>query len=168
MKKSTLPRNPHLLQNQQFIVEGLSNADRIVTRDEITVEIDTIDRPDKTVVPSGRINPGTLNITLDFADTQARAEYISWFNLCKDTGQSNGVLGLGASAGGIDPNYKKSATIVYYRLYQDNTGTDKVYQTQLIGCFPKNYKLPAYDMDKAETAMLSLEIQYDDVQTNVS
>ena len=169
--KSVLPRNPHLTQNQQFIVQGLPTASRIVTRDEITVEIDTIERPDKTVVPSGRINPGTFNITLDFADNQARAEYIGWFNQCKDQGQgqaqTSGVLGFGGS-GGVSPDYKKSATIVYLRLYQDSTGTDKEYKTELIGCFPKSYKLPKYDMDEAETSMLELEIQYDDVTTNVN
>lgn len=141
--------NPYLMQNQQFIVEGLP-AVRIITRDKVKSEIDKIERPDKTIVPSGRINPGTFNVTLDFADNEARAAFINWKNMAIDNGQ------------GVNPQYKKNALIVFGRLYQDSTGTDKEFKQRLLGCFPLSATIPDSDIDKAEACILEMEISYDD------
>ena len=149
LQKATMSSNPYLMQNQRFVVEGLPSA-RIITRDKIKSEIDKIERPDKTIVPSGRLNPGTFNITLDFADNEARSAFINWKNMAIDSGQ------------GVNPQYKKSATIVFGRLFADSTGTDKELKQQILGCFPLSASIPEYDMDKSEACILEMEISYDD------
>jgi hypothetical protein len=149
LEKSTLSPNPFLMQNQQLIVEGLPTA-KIITRGSIASEVDLIERPDKTAVPSGRLNTGTFAVTLDLADNQTRAAFIGWANMRIDQGQ------------GIDPRYKRNVTIVFGRLYSDSTGTDKDYKIELRGCFPISVTIPEGDIDNAEACLLEMELHYDE------
>ena len=179
MRKATLSRNPFPQNKQRFIVEGMPNSANIITRDNITIEINTAERPDKTVIPIGRVNSGEFNITLDFADDATRFEYIRWFNRCVDRGSTTS-LATGDRGGfltsvledadnanvtqvkGIHPDYKRAATIVYHRLFQD-TGVLPV-KLSLAGCFPKSMTAPDFDMDGEDMATLEMSISYDDAQ----
>jgi hypothetical protein len=176
MQKATLSPNPLPQNKQRFIVEGLPEAKRIITRDNISIELGSADRPDKTVVPVGRVNPGEFNITLDFGDDLARGDYIKWFNMCIDKGtaaresgaarrtltQDNGVSAGLTYAGveGINREYKKRATLIYHRLYRE----EQPIVVKLIGCWPKSIQLPDFDMDGEEMVTLEASISYDDVQ----
>ncbi len=178
MRKATLSKNPLPQNKQRFIVEGLPNSANIITRDNIAIEINTAERPDKTVVPIGRVNSGEFNITLDFADDLTRIEYIKWFNQCVDrasttslsggnTGFLSGVLDDANNATqnqvkGIQPEYKKSAVIVYHRLFIDSSV--QPVKLKLAGCFPKSMTAPDFDMDGEDMATLEMSISYDDAQ----
>lgn len=178
MRKATLSKNPFPQNKQRFIVEGMSNSANIITRDNITIEINTAERPDKTVVPIGRVNSGEFNITLDFADDLTRHEYIRWFNQCVDRGSSTTLSGSGTGflngvledannatqnqVKGIHPEYKKSAVIVYHRLFIDSSV--KPVKLKLAGCFPKSMTAPDFDMDGEDMATLEMSISYDDAQ----
>lgn len=174
MRKASLSPNPFLQGKQRFIVEGLPECSRLITRDTISVELGVIERPDKTVVPAGRIATGEFNVTLDFADDLARQAYISWFNMCKDkvasasaaTVEAGGTVQTSTSTGsvpGIDPNYKKTATVIYHRLYQDPGGQQQPLKVRVYGCWPKSMTLPDLDIDGEECSTLEVAISYDDV-----
>lgn len=178
MRKATLSKNPIPQNKQRFIVEGMSNSANIITRDSISIEINTAERPDKTVVPIGRVNSGEFNITLDFAEDSTRDEYIKWFNRCIDRASTTTLSGGGTGflAGaleepdnvdqgqvkGIHKDYKKSAVIVYHRLFVDSDV--KPVKLKLAGCFPKSMTAPDFDMDGEDMATLEMSISYDDAQ----
>jgi hypothetical protein len=176
MRKATLSPNPIPQNKQRFIVEGLPECDRIITRDAINLEIATADRPDKTKVPIGRVNPGDFGITLDFADDKARNEYLGWFEMCIDRGsalratnaRTRELIGAGGDVAsrtyggvpGIDPKYKKLASIIYQRLYIQ----EPPIVCKLIGVFPSSCEFPDYDMDGEDLCTLSMTLSYDDVE----
>jgi hypothetical protein len=178
MRKATLSKNPFPQNKQRFIVEGMTNSANIITRDNITIEINTAERPDKTVIPIGRVNSGEFNITLDFADNDTRYEYINWFQRCIDRATTTSVSAISGQGGltgvlqgdtttagliiGIDPDYKKNAVIVYHRLFQE-IGVLPV-KLKLAGCFPKSLTAPDFDMDGEDMATLEMSISYDDAE----
>lgn len=178
MRKATLSKNPLPQNKQRFIVEGITHSANIITRDNISIEINTAERPDKTVVPIGRVNSGEFNITLDFADDLTRIDYIKWFNQCIDRASATSLSGSGTGflsgtldtpdnanltqVWGIDPSYKKAAVIVYHRLFKDSTV--KAVKLKLAGCFPKSMTAPDFDMDGEDMATLEMSISYDDAQ----
>ena len=177
MRKATLSPNPVPQNKQRFIVEGLPECNRIITRDAVNIEIATADRPDKTKVPIGRVNPGDFGITLDFADDKGRNEYMRWFEMCIDRGSSlrqtnartrelvNPTGGDVASRTygaipGIDPKYKKLVSIVYHRLTIENPPI----VCKLIGVFPSSCEVPDFDMDGEDLCTLSMTLSYDDIE----
>lgn len=163
MRKASLSPNPFTAAKQRFIVEGLPEADRIVTRDEISLEYGVIERPDATRVPKGRVAPGDFGVTLDFADDLARNAYMSWYHQCRDRGGTTGQVDIAdGPVVGIDPNYKKTVYIIYHRLYITPGGVEQPAKLELLGCFPTNISFPEYDMDSEDSSMLSLTISYDD------
>lgn len=163
MRKATLSPNPFTAAKQRFIVEGLPEADRIVTRDEISLEYGVIERPDATRVPKGRVAPADFGVTLDFADDLARNAYIEWYNMCRDRGGTTGRVDVSdGPIVGIDPTYKRTAYVIYHRLYITPGGTEQPAKLELLGCFPTSISFPEYDMDSEDSSMLSLTISYDD------
>jgi hypothetical protein len=176
MRKATLSPNPIPQNKQRFIVQDLPEANRIITRDNITIELGSAERPDKTVVPVGRVNSGEFSITLDFADDKARGDYQKWFEMCVDRGsslrQTNATTRelLGSTGGatdrtykgieGINKNYKKTASIIYHRLYVE----EPPITCKLIGVWPKSMEIPDFDMDGEEMCTLSMTLSYDDAE----
>ncbi len=163
MRKGTLPRNPLPVAKERFLVEDLPEANGITQRDEIEIAFATSERPDGTVVPIGRTQPGTFNVTLDFSDDETRQAYIGWHAMSKDRASQAGQID--SSDGpvvGIDPNYKKSVTLIFHRLYKSSGGLDQPVKVLLTGCFPVSYTIPAYDMASEDMCMLTLSISYDD------
>lgn len=163
MRKATLPPNAFLIAKERFLVEGLDEANGITQRDEIELAFATSTRPDGTVIPIGRTQPGTFNITIDFADDATRRDYIRWYNMCKDRAAQSGQLdSVDGPVVGIDPEYKKQCTLIFHRLYKSTTGLEQPVKILLRGCFPVSYTAPAYDMASEDTAMLTLSISFDD------
>jgi hypothetical protein len=177
VRKATLSPNPLPNNKQRFIVQDLPECNRIITRDNITIEIGSAERPDKTVVPIGRVNSGEFGITLDFADDKARSAYLGWFEMCIDRGTSlratnaltrdlvNATGGDVASRSysavpGINPKYKKLVSIVYHRLYVG----EPAIVLKLIGVWPKSCEAPDFDMDSDELCTLSMTLSYDDAE----
>lgn len=157
MKKATLSPNPVLQAKQRLIIDRLPESDRVITRDTIAMEIGSVDRPDKTKVPIGRVNPGEFNVTLDFADDAARDAYYNWFLECIDNG------GRGDTPG-INPTYKRNAVIKYDRLYRTTERSGQPISLRLIGCFPTSCTMPDFDMNGEDTSNLEMTISYDDVR----
>jgi hypothetical protein len=175
MQKATLSPNPLPQNKQRFLVQDLPECRRVITRDTIAIELSSAERPDKTVVPIGRVNSGEFNITLDFGDDLGRGDYLKWFNMCIDKGTKERSSGANsrdlsedvtnssvtyAGVAGIDPGYKKLATLIYHRLYNE----DNPIIVKLIGCWPSSLTLPDFDMDGEEMLTLEMTISYDDVQ----
>ena len=151
MRKATL--NPNTLPNNkgELQIEGFPFANRIIQRDALNSELGTIERPDKTVVASGRTEPGEFNVTLDLADNAARVGYYAWHQLAKDA--ASGVASAEADVvegadlygfdygnyttgdnpyltdsvnerPGIAANYKRKAQITYHRLYAQGSNAN--------------------------------------------
>jgi hypothetical protein len=178
MRKATLSPNPIPQNKQRFIVEGLKECNRVITRDNITLELAAADRPDKTSVPIGRIANGDFGITLDFADDLARRDYLKWFEMCVDKGSSMRQTGAATrdltgsviadakaktydSVEGINKDYKKLASVIYHRLYK---GKEQPIVLKLIGCWPKSIEAPDFDMDGEDLCTLSMTISFDDAE----
>jgi hypothetical protein len=163
MRKATLPKNPLPVAKERMIVKDLPDANGITNRDEIELAFATSTRPDATVVPIGRIQPGTFNVTLDFSDDRTRAAYLKWHSMCRDRASSAGQIDTSdGPVVGIDPDYKKQVTLVFHRLYKSAGGIDQPVKVLLRGCFPVSATIPAYDMTSEDMCMLTLSISYDD------
>lgn len=147
MRKATLNPNPFVNAKQELQIEGFQYANRIIQRDSITQEVGQIDRPDKTVVSNGRVEPGEFSVTLDPADTLCREEFDKWMHMAIDKASSvssaKGDQQLGADLYtyeynnfqygdinalsnddgrvGIDGNYKRKAIITIYRLFKPSS-----------------------------------------------
>jgi hypothetical protein len=160
MKKARLEGNILPKAKQRFIVQGYPSADILyLTRDVIEMTLGVIELPDQTKVPGGRKRAGEFTLTLQFARNADREIYLDWFNKCVDTESS-----------GIDPTYKRDATIIYERLFNGSPGNYNSgsalppVRAALYGCWPSSVKLPDYDMNSDESdgdSKLEVTIQYD-------
>lgn len=143
MRKGTLNPNALPTAKQDFQVEGWPWANRILTRDAITAEVTSNERPDKTLVPVGRHETGEFNITLEAADNDSRKGYWKWHQMAIDGASAISSASADNDIGadlynfdyrnysttnqngriGIDAKYKRKAVITMYRLWDGgNTG----------------------------------------------
>ena len=172
MKKQKLEGNILPKAKQRFSVDGFADATVLyLTRDVIEMTLGVIELPDQTRVPGGRVRAGEFTMTLQFAKDEDRNMYITWFGFCIDGGSGSGQ-GTG-NIPGINPNYKRNATIVYNRLFQ-GTGTGgnsrSAVTARLEGCWPSSLKLPDYDMNSDESdgdCNLEVTMSFDDVIIDV-
>lgn len=165
MRKAVLSPNPFPQAKQRFIVDGLLESSHVATRDTIEIAIETADRPDGTKVPIGRTNPGEFKISIDLADDAVRRDYEGWADDCIDRGSRYTYGDANAAGGaieGISPNYKRDATLVYYRLYRSDQADQQPLKYRLIGCFVTSRTLPDYQMDGKDMSMYEFNISYDD------
>lgn len=176
MQKATLSTNAALQSKQRMIVEGIPTASAIITRDEITLEVEVVERPDGTQIPGGRVQPGEFNVTIDLADNDTRRAYYGWYTQSIDQGGKNSVEGqqvdfqnprVGTIPGiGISRlvtgSYKRSVTIVYHRLQQLQGVENQPIVLSLLGCWVKSCSLPDYDMAGTESSQATFTICYDD------
>jgi len=159
MRKAVLSSNPFPQAKQRFIVDNLDESSNVVTRDTIEIAIETTDRPDGTKVPIGRTNPGEFKISIDLADDRVRRQYENWADACIDLGSRYTYSNSGV---GISEDYKRNATLVYYRLFQSDNPDMQPLKYRLIGCFVTSRTLPDYAMDGKDMAMYEFNISYDD------
>lgn len=159
MRKAVLSTNPFPQAKQRFLVDGLDESSHVVTRDTIEIAIETADRPDGTKVPIGRTNPGEFKISIDLADDTVRRGYEAWADASIDLGSRYSYSDSGV---GIDANYKRNATLIYYRLHQSRDPDEQPLKYRLIGCFVTSRTLPDYQMDGKDMAMYEFSISYDD------
>jgi hypothetical protein len=159
MRKAVLSPNPFPQAKQRFLVDGLPESSHVTTRDTIEIAIETADRPDGTKVPIGRTNPGEFKISIDLADDNVRRGYEGWADGCIDQGSRYTYSDSGL---GISEDYKRNATIIYYRLYQSRNPDMQPLKYRLIGCFITSRTLPDYQMDGKDMAMYEFNISYDD------
>ena len=118
MRKAVLEGNILPKAKQRFLVDGYTGADIIyLTRDVIEMAVGVIELADQTRVPGGRIRSGDFTVTLQFARDKDRETYLDWFENCVDV-PGDGSVGGGH---GINPTYKRNATIIYYRLFTGST-----------------------------------------------
>jgi hypothetical protein len=163
MQKRTLEGNILPKAKQRFLVNGLPEVIIHLTRDPIPMEIGVINLADQTRVPGGRVRAGDFTIEIQFARNEDRQAYSEWFNMCKDVSGDKG----------INPKYKRDATLIYFRLFRGSPGTYDSgsdlppVRARLFGCFPSKMELPALDVkaDNGEDGdtMLKVTINYDDV-----
>jgi len=159
MRKAVLSANPFPQAKQRFLVDGLRESSHVTTRDTIEIAIETADRPDGTKVPIGRTNPGEFKITIDLAEDAVRRDYEGWADSCIDQGSRYSYSDSGV---GISPDYKRNATIIYYRLYKSDRAEMQPLKYRLIGCFVTSRTLPDYQMDGKDMAMYEFNLAYDD------
>lgn len=170
MRKAVLEGNILPKAKQRFLVDGYTSADIIyLTRDVIEMAVGVIELADQTRVPGGRIRSGDFTVTLQFARDKDRETYLDWFENCVDV-PGDGSVGGGH---GINPTYKRNATIIYYRLF---TGATQGYPSgtnsppvvaRLYGCWPSSIKIPDYDInsdDGEADTNLEVTINFDDVE----
>ena len=155
MRKQVLEKNILPTAKQRFVVQGLAAADLVlISRDPIDRKLGVIALPDQTRVPGGRTRAGDFKVKLQFARDSDRNAFVSWHDLCVDDGTERG----------IDPNYKKDATMTYLRLYAGKPAVT----VALTGCWPCSVNLPNYEMDGDDGAngdcVLELTINFDDVE----
>lgn len=181
MKKQRLEGNILPKAKQRFIVDGFTSTDILyLTRDVIEMTLGVIELPDQTRVPGGRVRAGEFTMTLQFARDIDRNMYITWFEYCVDGGPPSGGIGINTNqiAGnvreevdGINPIYKKNATIIYNRLYKGGAVTKNLVTARLEGCWPSSLKLPDYDMNGDESdgdCTLEVTMSFDDVRIDIT
>jgi len=165
MKKRALEGNILPKAKQRLLIDGYSATEIIhITRDVIEMSLGVIELPDQTKVPGGRKRAIEFTTTLQFARNNDREVYLDWFNKCIDSGRDDS---------GIQPDYKRNATIIYHRLFRGspgnyNTGSDlPPVRARLYGCWPSSLKLPDGDINADEgdgDCMLEVTLQADDAE----
>lgn len=165
MLKNALEKNILPKAKQRLIVSGLPETSVIhLTRDPISAELGVINLADQTRVPGGRIRAGEFTVTIQFGRNEDRNAYREWHNQSKDRPGDQG----------INPAYKRDATIVYYRLFRGSAGVFDSgsdlppVRVRLKGCWCSKLELPALDVkadsgDEGDT-ILTATIQFDDVE----
>ena len=154
MRKRVLEQNILPTAKQRIVVQGLAAADiLLISRDPIDMKLGVIALPDQTRVPGGRRRAGDFKVTLQFAHDPDRNAFNDWFKQCVDAG----------TPAGIDPNYKKDATLTYLRLYSGKQAVT----VSLFGCWLSSANLPNYGMDDddgANDTRLEVTVNFDDVE----
>lgn len=174
MRKAVLEGNILPKAKQRLLIDGFPSSDIIyISRDVIEMSIGVIELPDQTKVPGGRKRAGEFTTQLQFARDNDRNAYLKWFNQCIDqggriAGKDNGDIV------GIDANYKKSGTIIYYRLWTGSASAGNLsgsksspVRARIYGLWPSSLKLPDYDMNSDESdgdCQLEVTLQFDDVE----
>lgn len=163
MQKATLEGNILPKAKQKFLVDGFTDADIIyISRDVIQHTVGVIELPDQTRVPGGRRRAGEFTTTLQFARDTDRETFVKWSEMCIDRGER-----------GVDPTYKRNATIIYERLFQGspdtyNTGSNvPPVRARIYGVWPSQFTLPDHDINADEgdgDCMLEITLNYDDVE----
>lgn len=163
MRKAVLEGNITPKAKQRFLVDGMPGAEIIyLTRDPVEMSLGVIELPDQTAVPGGRKRMGEFNITLQFARDNDREAYLEWFNMAVDQGED-----------GINPLYKRSATIIYLRLFRGSSGTFNngsdvpPVRARLYGCWLSRIQLPDYDLNADEgdgDCVLECTLRFDDAE----
>ena len=155
MRKRVLEQNILPTAKQRIVVQGLAAADiLLISRDPIDMKLGIISLPDQTRVPGGRRRAGDFKVTMQFAHDPDRNAFNEWFKQCVDAG----------TPAGIDPNYKKDATLTYLRLYSGKQAVT----VSLFGCWLSSANLPNYGMDDDDGAngdtKLEMTINFDDLE----
>jgi len=164
MRKSVLEQNTVLKAKQRFLVDGLIGTDIVLlTRDPLEVAVGVIELPDQTRVPGGVRRAGEFGITLQFGRNTDRETFVRWANMCVDRGER-----------GLDPSYKRSGTIIYYRVFQGSPGTYDSgtdlppVRARIFGLWPQSYNLPDFDLSADEGAdascVMEITMSFDDAE----
>ena len=156
IRKAILEQNTALKSKQRFLVDGLVSADIVLlSRDPLEMSIGVIELPDQTRVPGGVRRAGEFGLTLQFGRNSDREVFRRWHMMCVDQGER-----------GIDPTYKRSGTIVYYRVFQGSPGTFNSgsdlppIRARLFGLWPQTINLPDMDLtaDEGEDGSCVMEV----------
>ena len=162
IRKRTSEDNTFLANNQQFLVRGLPRTLIMYKRDAFDSEIGQVEKADGTFSPTGRRKPGEVNVTFQFADPDVWKAYYEWHEQSIDQGDGQG----------INPQYKRPATIIFERLYKGspgdfNTGRDLPdRKIEMIGCWLKKLTVPAGDIAAEEECVVEGTICWDDLDLN--
>jgi hypothetical protein len=164
MQKNTLEKNILPKAKQRFLVSGLPEGQIIhLSRDPISMEFGVINLADQTRVPGGRVRAGEFTVQLQFGRDQDRNAYSEWWEQARDREGDKG----------INPAYKRDATIIYYRLFRGNAGVFDSgsdlppVRAKLEGCWCSKLDLPSLDIkadsgDEGDTILIAT-IQFDNV-----
>lgn len=163
MQKRTLEGNILPRSKQRLLINGLPEGIIHLTRDPIPMEVGVINLADQTRVPGGRIRSGDFAVEIQLARNEDRVAYRDWFLMCKDVPGDKGV----------DPKYKRDATLIFLRLFRGSPGTYDSgsdlppVRARLFGVWPSKLELPQLDVkaDNGEDAdsILKITLNYDDV-----
>ena len=173
--KKVLEGNIFSKGNQTLTIKGMLNEKPLVilSRDEITLEQSVIELADKTQVPGGRNNFGEFNLVVQLAMDDHRREMFRWYEQCL-----NKRGGAANSNEGIDPNYKRTGSIIYRRQFTGAPSSEFVeagagsnlenFTLDLIGIWPKSMAFPEFSMSDGDEgdsdSMLTMSLCYDDIR----
>ena len=156
--KQVLEGNVLRKSQGELLIDGLETAGIIhITFGDIASEMDVIELPDRTKVPTGIGNAGEFDVEIQLAHRESLNAYISW-----------AMMGRDRSTDGLNPQYKRNGTIIYHRLFQGGgeTAAGRALpneRVRLFGMFVQNYTLPGMEMDSTDDNRLALTLSYDDV-----
>jgi hypothetical protein len=143
MQKQTMEGNILPKAKQRFQVDNLGETSMQITkRGELDVEVGVIKLADETQVPGGRVRAGSFETEFQFGDPAVANQFWKWFKMAIDSG----------SGKGINPTYKRNATIMYLRLFDGNSDTYNSgtelppVVVQVEGCWCSKMTFPEYDM----------------------
>ena len=162
IRKRTSEDNILAQNNQQFLVRGLPRTLILYEREAFTSTVGVIEKADGTYSPTGRRGPGEVNIKFQFASPEEWNAYREWHEQSIDQGDGNG----------INPQYKRNATVIFNRLYRGspgdfNSGRDLPdVKIELIGCFLKEIAIPPGAIDSEEECIVEAVIAWDDIDLN--
>lgn len=164
MRKAKLEGNILPKAKQRFLVDGLPETMIHLTRGELPIELGVINLKDQTRVPGGRKRSGEFEVEIQMARDIDRNTYVDWLDASVDQEGDSG----------IEPTYKRDATIIFLRLYRGSpgardTGSDlPPVRVRLIGVWCSKLTLPSGDInndngDDADSIM-KCTLQYDDIR----
>lgn len=170
MRRGVLNPNAILKGKYRFIVQGLDEANEVISVGDIESEVTAIEREDKTKVTAGRTSGGETDVVLDFASDAARKAYLNWHNQCIDRAGSSSDDAIAIESDiingpaiGVNRNYKRQAMIIYHRSYQENS-TEQPVKIRLIGAWARKVSASGVEMNSEDAAQLTITICYDDVE----
>jgi hypothetical protein len=143
MQKASLQPNILPKAKNRFAPQDLPATLIHLTRDPIPMEVGVINLADQTRVPGGRKRSGDFTVEIQFARDEDRLAYYNWFKMAIDVPGENG----------INPSYKRSAKLTYYRLFTGTGGTFdassdlKPVKVSLTGCWVSKMELPGGDIE---------------------
>lgn len=154
--KQVLEGNVLRKSQGEILIEGLESAGIIhITFGDLTSEQESIELPDGTLVPTGIEKPGEFEVEIQLAHQESLNAYMVWAMQARDR-----------SSNGVDPQYKRNATITYHRLFQGGGSTVAGRalpneRNRITGVWVKSFTLPGGEMDSTEDNRMSLTLCYD-------
>jgi hypothetical protein len=143
MQKESLQPNILPKAKNRFAPQDLPSSLIHLTRDPIPLEVGVINLADQTRVPGGRKRSGDFTVEIQFARDEDRLAYFNWFKMSVDTPGEKG----------INPAFKRSATLTYYRLFSgtggifDASSDLKPVKIKMTGCWVSKLELPGGDIE---------------------
>ena len=156
--KASLSKNPIIARKFQFTITGFGLL-VVTTRAAFTLEQDSIERVDKTVVPTGILNAFDFDITIPAGEQDSYDIMILWaFGECMDRGQN---IPTGSPIG-LSPGYKRTGIMKNHHSYEE--AGSRPMEWELIGLWPKSIEIPENSWESTDESMLNVTLSCDNAR----